>query len=223
MFSDSDNLDTKKDSRYNGTAIENTHGGINNAETTEGNLDNNRDGRWGETKYAEAQMARSTKDVSMADRNSNKSRRFSTGSRRTILDTDSEGIRIDIKTAEMISETSVIDGKGHLIALYHSTNAIFDKFSKGDIGFHFGDKTQAEKRAKDKGYKNPRFIRAYLNTKKRYKLPKKKESLSPIKQTLLKNSLMCARKTDLFRDSRSSSTWILMAITSTQKDTTSSS
>jgi hypothetical protein len=82
-----------------------------------------------------------------------------------VLSEDSEGRKISPETLEKISESAVVDKDGKPISLYHATDKYFDKFSIGDIGFHFGNKTQANTRASAKNIANPRYVNAYLNIK----------------------------------------------------------
>ena len=88
---------------------------------------------------------------------------------------DSEGRRISAETANRLNGTAIVDDNGNPIAVYHSTpNMDFTEFAVGDIGFHFGNKNQAENRLKEKGTKG-RFIKSYLNIKNpielKYDLP----------------------------------------------------
>ncbi|MBQ7036316.1 MAG: hypothetical protein IJN74_02370 [Clostridia bacterium] len=79
---------------------------------------------------------------------------------------DSEGREISSEISEKIKSTAVLDVNGRPLAVYHFTpNEEFTEFSKGDIGFHFGTKAQAEKRGKDIQAKSGRTFRAYLNLK----------------------------------------------------------
>lgn len=79
---------------------------------------------------------------------------------------DNENKGLSEETAEKLKNTKVrVNGEDELRAVYHFTpNMDFTEFGEGDIGFHFGTKAQAEKRAKSKG-DNGRYIRAYLNIK----------------------------------------------------------
>lgn len=52
----------------------------------------------------------------------------------------------------------LVDKENKKAVLYHGTKKIFEKFEKGDIGFHFGSKKQAE----EKAYINGRIIMANL-------------------------------------------------------------
>ena len=87
------------------------------------------------------------------------------GSREGIRSTDSEGQRISGEAAKKLKGTAVTDSNGRPLAVYHATNKVFDKFTIGDVGFHFGNYKQAEERARYKKFENPIYIRAYLNIK----------------------------------------------------------
>lgn len=81
-----------------------------------------------------------------------------------LFNRDSEGRRISSETANRLNGTAIVDDNGNPIAVYHSTpNMDFTEFAVGDIGFHFGNQTQALKRANKKG--KGRIIGAYLNIK----------------------------------------------------------
>lgn len=80
-----------------------------------------------------------------------------------VLSEDTEGRLIDEATLKELSETAIKDQDGRPISLYHATNLNFDKFEIGDIGFHFGNRSQAEARAEAKRVDNPIYINAYLN------------------------------------------------------------
>lgn len=65
------------------------------------------------------------------------------------------------------TQNSVVKNEhGQLIPLYHGTYQDFDKFEKGDIGFHFGSFSQALERLNSKDGDVRRFIKAYLNITK---------------------------------------------------------
>lgn len=81
-----------------------------------------------------------------------------------VPDADSEGRRVDPAIAEKLGGTAVKDEAGRPIAVYHFTpDMTFTSFSKGDTGFHFGTRAQAEKRRHDKKTRTGRFLRVYLN------------------------------------------------------------
>lgn len=74
---------------------------------------------------------------------------------------DSEGNELTQEQAEYFQESQVRDGKGRLKVVYHGTTAEFNTFERGDIGFHFGNKTTARTRV-GRG-KNTRLMECYLN------------------------------------------------------------
>ena len=83
-----------------------------------------------------------------------------------IYGTDSEGRGLTAEFSKRVSNTAIVDKNGKPIATYHFTpNMDFETFAKGDTGFHFGNKPQAQKRAADIGAKKGRIFRAYLNIK----------------------------------------------------------
>ena len=134
-------------------------------ETSYGKVDNGRDGRRRSSKHAAEQVAEGSRRVPMVNRSSSQSRVVTREGGKRIFDTDSEGIRIRLEIIDQIADTALLDEQGRPIAVYHSTDADFDVFNKGDIGFHFGNIGQAKKRARDKGLESPKYIRAYLNIK----------------------------------------------------------
>ncbi len=80
-----------------------------------------------------------------------------------ILSYDTEGRVISDELISKIKNTAIKDKNGRPIVVYHATSKTFEKFSIGDIGFHFGSKFQATSRAENKKINNPKYIRAYLN------------------------------------------------------------
>lgn len=74
---------------------------------------------------------------------------------------DSSGRDLTEEQAEYFQESQVRDGKGRLKVVYHGTTAEFNTFERGDIGFHFGNKTTARTRV-GRG-KNTRLMECYLN------------------------------------------------------------
>ncbi len=80
-----------------------------------------------------------------------------------ILSYDTEGRVISDELISKIKNTAIKDKNGNPIAVYHATSKNFEKFSIGDIGFHFGNKFQATSRAENKKIDSPNYIRAYLN------------------------------------------------------------
>ncbi len=156
------------------TATENTNGGRTNGreEQADGDLDRNRGRGRLPSQYAEKELAQGSGNLAVADRDSGESRTVEGGSGRALLRADSEGVRVEENALKELAGTSVVDAEGHIIAVYHSTNAEFSEFNKGDIGFHFGNMAQAEDRAKQKKYDNPKFIRAYLNIRNSVSSPR---------------------------------------------------
>ena len=135
-------------------------------------VDHGGDGRRSPTQYAQKQVGKSAGSIKSVNRDSFESRLQQGRSRKRILSTDSEGVRVELNIAQMLSESAIVDSNGRIIAVYHSTNADFDTFDRGDIGFHFGSKAQANQRASDKGYKTPKYVRAYLNIKNPIRSPR---------------------------------------------------
>jgi len=76
-------------------------------------------------------------------------------------DLDSAGNKLTAQQAEYFANSTVRDSKGRLKVVYHGTTAQFNTFKRGDIGFHFGNKSTARTRV-GRG-KNTRLIEAYLN------------------------------------------------------------
>ena len=58
--------------------------------------------------------------------------------------------------------SKVVDEKGKPLVVYHGTNADFEKFERGDIGFHFGNIEQANERMSDFVDGNPHIMPVYL-------------------------------------------------------------
>ncbi len=134
-------------------------------ENSDGKVDNGGDGRRSSSKHAQEQVVEGSRGVQMADRNSSQSGVDTRAGGKRVLDTDSEGVRVQVEILDQIADTAIVDEQGHPIAVYHATDANFDVFNKGDIGFHFGNTEQAAKRANDKKIDSPKYIRAYLNIK----------------------------------------------------------
>lgn len=65
-------------------------------------------------------------------------------------------------------DSKVVDKQGRPLVVYHASNAKFDTFEKGDIGFHFGTKEAAEQRLSDAEFTYP----VYLKIEKPLKLSK---------------------------------------------------
>ena len=65
-------------------------------------------------------------------------------------------------------DSKVVDEQGRPLVVYHATDAKFDIFEKGDIGFHFGTKEASEQRLPGAEYTYP----VYLKIEKPLKLSK---------------------------------------------------
>jgi len=77
---------------------------------------------------------------------------------------DITGAKVSTDALKKTKKSVTKNKHGMLIPLYHATNKIFDKFTKGDVGYHFGSYVQAYQLAKSKEYgDNTKFIKAYLN------------------------------------------------------------
>lgn len=76
---------------------------------------------------------------------------------------DSEGNQLTNTQSEFFKNSKVRDSQGRLLVCYHGTTASFTSFEKGDVGFHFGTKTQAEDRIKDSDSSNKNVGAYYLN------------------------------------------------------------
>ena len=143
----------------------------NNQEVYDGkeetrNLGNRGDGGWNKEEYSKKQPPYSGRNFSVDDRNSDSGWLYRNSSKRPSLSQDSEGIPLEQRIIDQLVDSAIINSNGNPSALYHATNVEFDSFEKGDIGFHFGTKAQASKRAKDNDFDSPRYVRAYLNIKK---------------------------------------------------------
>lgn len=76
-------------------------------------------------------------------------------------DRDSTGRELSPEQAEFFKDSKVRDAKGNLLTVYHGTNATFNVFKKGDIGYHFGNKTTARNRV---GYgKSTKLMECYID------------------------------------------------------------
>lgn len=64
-------------------------------------------------------------------------------------------------------DSNVVDEDGQPLVVYHGTTHDFTKFdqSKGDLGWHFGSKSQAKKLIKHKGLKKSFVMPVYLSIK----------------------------------------------------------
>lgn len=81
----------------------------------------------------------------------------------TLADVDTKGNPISERQAEYFKGTKVVDSKGRLKVVYHGTTAEFNTFRRGDIGYHFGNKTTARTRV-GRG-KGSRLMECYLDIK----------------------------------------------------------
>ena len=68
---------------------------------------------------------------------------------------DTIGRIIDSKVLEELKDTVFKDENGNLLSLYHWTTATFDKFAKGEFGFHLGTLEAAHDRYLQKLRDNP--------------------------------------------------------------------
>ena len=75
---------------------------------------------------------------------------------------DSEGNPLTPEQVEFFKNSKIRDSKGRLLVVYHGTDAEFDTFKKGDIGFHFGTEEQATFRLKKRNKKG-NILTCYLN------------------------------------------------------------
>ena len=82
-----------------------------------------------------------------------------------ISSVDSAGRHLSDKLQNELKNTVLKSENGTLLSLYHWTDEKFDRFSKGDIGFHFGTLDAASVRAGVKGNKRGKSIykEAYVN------------------------------------------------------------
>lgn len=76
---------------------------------------------------------------------------------------DITGAEVPSAVLEATKNSVVKNEHGQLIPVYHGTDTEFDSFTPGDVGIHFGSYAQAVARATDKKFKNPKYIKAYLN------------------------------------------------------------
>ena len=79
---------------------------------------------------------------------------------------DNEGNPLSPEQSKFFINSKIRDRKDRLLVCYHGTDAEFDIFSKGDIGFHFGTEGSAKERRDYKG--NPdkwNINKFYLNIK----------------------------------------------------------
>jgi hypothetical protein len=57
-------------------------------------------------------------------------------------------------------ESTVVDGQGKPMVVYHGTDSVFSEFKNGDLGFHFGTQLQAHSRVRKIGMTNDDMRRA---------------------------------------------------------------
>lgn len=89
----------------------------------------------------------------------------------TSLGQDSEGRRLTEEQISLLRDTKVVDDQGRPLAVYHFTPEMdFERFEKGDTGFHFGSVDQARTRGKKKNVEHGRMFRAYLAIKNPYRV-----------------------------------------------------
>lgn len=80
---------------------------------------------------------------------------------------DSVGRQLSPELQERLADTALKDSDGTILSLYHWTNAQFDRFAIGDVGFHFGTLEAAHTRRNQKAVDNETgyYKEAYLNIK----------------------------------------------------------
>lgn len=155
-------VDTAENTDYDN--INNFRGGNNHAAGQQ-QVDH-RGVRWSSQINSQGEIAGSTENGSRDASSRAQSGNPGTGDRRILYAADSEGRRINEQTSDLLRGTSVLDSSGAPIAVYHATdNMEFNTFAKGDTGFHFGTKEQAQKRSADKNFSQGRIFRVYLNIK----------------------------------------------------------
>lgn len=81
----------------------------------------------------------------------------------TDVTSDSTGKKVSADILKATKNSVVKNKNGQLIPVYHGTDADFDVFNRSDIGIHFGSYSQAVQRVTDKGIKEPKYKKAYLN------------------------------------------------------------
>ena len=64
--------------------------------------------------------------------------------------------------------SKIVDEHGDPLVVHHGTRADFNTFKKGDIGFHFGSKEQAENRLEDMSFGSPKVMDVFLSIKNPY-------------------------------------------------------
>lgn len=89
--------------------------------------------------------------------------------RKALKPIDSVGRKLSEELQNKLSDTCMKNEDGTILSLFHWTDAIFDVFEKGDIGFHFGtlDAANARRINKEKDGKavNNIYKEVYLNIK----------------------------------------------------------
>lgn len=80
---------------------------------------------------------------------------------------DSVGRQLSPKLQERLADTALKDSDGTILSLYHWTNAQFDRFAIGDVGFHFGTLEAAHTRRNQKAVDNETgcYKEVYLDIK----------------------------------------------------------
>ena len=116
----------------------------------------------------------STKEVSnvVADINFTKEDAYQKISDVQLSLKDSEGNTLTEAQQEYFKDSKVRDENGNLLVVYHGTTEDFTVFERGDIGYHFGTKDQAEDRvnfvAMMRESDRKKVMPAYLNVKNPY-------------------------------------------------------
>lgn len=149
------NIDSDSDVNYN-----EVKGGVDNEKI--------QDNRWitGGSSNTGTNVAESSRDVGQRGEISTESGIDKRTGRSLPLE-DSRGNRIPGEIADKIKNTAIKEN-GKPVLLYHFTpNMEFEIFKEGDVGFHFGEESQAVDRQRHYN-KNGRFIKAYLNIENPY-------------------------------------------------------
>ena len=158
-------LDTERDARYN-EQTDNAEGGMSYG----GEMGDSLRGRVSEAMPRE-QSAEGAGQYRASEAALQREGRAGRAAGEDVLREDSEGRRLTDEEAEQLRETAIVDDDGHPLAVYHFTSDMdFETFQKGDIGFHFGTREQADKRGKDLKAETGRMFRAYLNIKNPYRV-----------------------------------------------------
>lgn len=82
-----------------------------------------------------------------------------------LQETDNEGNVLSKEQIAFFKDSSIRDNNGKLLVVYHGTDKNFDKFARGDIGFHFGTKAQAQAIANEFPFDAGKVYSYYLNIK----------------------------------------------------------